>query len=224
MNSPQTPPPPQPDLPRRRWWPLAGAALVVFALGLAVGLLAPTVRTPGDASADAGFARDMATHHAQAVEMAMIVHASTDDLEVATLAMDIALTQQAQIGIMRTWLTQWGLPPTGSQPAMTWMRDMLSMDHGDGQAGTMPGLASKTEISQLRESSGGNLNIRFADLMVRHHRGGITMVDAILSADPRPEVRDLATRMRAGQQAEITALETLRSRLQASALTDAPTD
>ncbi|MEK8110506.1 hypothetical protein NKG94_51625 [Micromonospora sp. M12] len=50
------------------------------------------------------------------------------------------------------------------------------------------------------------------------------MVDAILSADPRPEVRDLATRMRAGQQAEITALETLRNRLHASAPTDAPTD
>ncbi|MCZ7379809.1 DUF305 domain-containing protein [Micromonospora sp. WMMC250] len=224
MNSPRTPPPPQPDPPRRRWWPLAGAALVVFALGLAVGLLAPTVRTPGDASADAGFARDMATHHAQAVEMAMIVHARTDDPEVATLAMDIALTQQAQIGIMRTWLTQWGLPPTGSQPAMTWMRDMASMDHGDGQpaaaASTMPGLASKTEISQLRESTGANLNIRFADLMVRHHRGGITMVDAILAADPRPEVRDLATRMRAGQQAEITALETLRNRLHANAPSD----
>ncbi|WFE53079.1 DUF305 domain-containing protein [Micromonospora sp. WMMD1155] len=226
MSDPQAPPSPQPD-PPRRWWPLAGAALVVFALGLAVGLLAPALRTPDDASADAGFARDMATHHAQAVEMAMIVHARTDDPEVATLAMDIALTQQAQIGIMRTWLTQWGLPPTGSQPAMTWMRDMASMDHGDGQpapAGTMPGLASKAEISQLRESTGGNLNIRFADLMVRHHRGGITMVDAILSAEPRPEVRDLATRMRAGQQAEITALETLRNRLHASAASDAPTD
>lgn len=71
-----------------------------------MGLLAPIGRTPGDASADAGFARDMATHHAQAVEMAMIVHSRTDDPEVATLAMDIALTQQSQIGIMRTWLTQ----------------------------------------------------------------------------------------------------------------------
>ncbi|MEV7990194.1 DUF305 domain-containing protein [Micromonospora sp. NPDC085948] len=226
MSNPETPS--SPRVSPRRWWPLAGAALVVFALGLAVGLLVPAVRTPGEASADAGFARDMATHHAQAVEMAMIVHARTDDPEVATLAMDIALTQQAQIGIMRTWLTQWGLPPTGSQPAMTWMRDMAGMDHGDGQpapaAGTMPGLASKTEISQLRESIGANLNIRFADLMVRHHRGGITMVDAILSADPRPEVRDLATRMRAGQQAEITVLETLRDRLHASAPTGAPTD
>ncbi|MCG5466631.1 DUF305 domain-containing protein [Micromonospora sp. MED01] len=227
MTSPETPSPPQPE-PPRRWWPLAGAALVVFALGLTVGLLAPAVRTPGDTSADAGFARDMATHHAQAVEMAMIVHARTDDPEVATLAMDIALTQQAQIGIMRTWLTQWDLPPTGSQPAMTWMRDMTGMDHGAGEptpsAGTMPGLASKTEISQLRESTGANLDIRFADLMARHHRGGIAMVDAILSAGPRAEVRDLATRMRAGQQAEIAALETLRNRLHASAPTDASTD
>ncbi|MEU7613937.1 DUF305 domain-containing protein [Micromonospora sp. NPDC049204] len=56
--------------------------------------------------------------------------------------------------------------------------------------------------------------------MARHHRGGIAMVDAILSAEPRPEIRDLAIRMRAGQQAEIAALEAVRNRLHASTPTD----
>lgn len=229
MDTEPTNPQPQPDPPaRRRWWPLAAAALIVFALGLAAGLLVPTARTPADTSADAGFARDMATHHAQAVEMAMIAHARTDDPEVATTAMDIALTQQAQIGIMRTWLSQWGLPPTGSQPAMAWMNDMKGMDHSGAEAspgaGTMPGMATKAEITQLAETTGPNLDIRFAELMIRHHRGGITMVEAVLASEPRPEVRDLATRMRAGQQAEITALEKLLDRLHARAATGPSTN
>ncbi|MEU2987735.1 DUF305 domain-containing protein [Micromonospora aurantiaca] len=228
MDNAQTPPQPQPDPPAsRRWWPLVAAALVVFAVGVAVGLLVPAVRAPGDTSADAGFARDMATHHAQAVEMSMIVHARTDDPEVATLAMDIALTQQAQIGIMRTWLTQWGLPPTGSQPAMAWMNDMNGMDHGGADAtgaAPMPGMATKAEITQLRETTGRNVDIRFAELMIRHHRGGLAMVEAILAAEPRPEVRDLAARMRAGQQAEITALQKLLDRLHSTASTDASTN
>lgn len=216
--------------PQRRWWLLAAASIAVFALGLAVGLLVPAARTPGDTSVEAGFARDMATHHSQAVEMSMIVHASTSNPEIATLAMDIALTQQAQIGIMRTWLTQWGLSPTGSRPAMDWMKDqsgMTGMNHGDASSPTaqpMAGMATKEEISQLRESTGQYLDIRFTELMIRHHKGGITMVDAILAADPRSEVRDLAARMRAGQQAEITALESLLDRLHTSSATNASND
>jgi uncharacterized protein (DUF305 family) len=41
------------------------------------------------------------------------------------MAYDIALTQQEQIGQMHGWLTQWGLPLTGINPAMAWMA------HGD---------------------------------------------------------------------------------------------
>ncbi|MFI7519578.1 DUF305 domain-containing protein [Micromonospora globbae] len=225
-----TPTTEQPSTPaRRRWWPLAAAAIAVFALGLAVGMLVPSARTPGETSAEAGFARDMATHHVQAVEMAMIAHGASGNPEITTMAMDIALTQQAQIGIMRTWLTQWGLPPTGSQPAMAWMRDrsgMAGMDHGDSPtpAAPMPDMATKEEVSRLRGMTGQNLDIKFAELMIRHHKGGITMLDAVLDADPRPEVRELATRMRAGQQAEITALESLLERLHASSAVNASND
>ncbi len=44
---------------------LAGVALSAF------WLLAPSA--PGDGSPEAGFARDMQAHHAQAVRMAMII-------------------------------------------------------------------------------------------------------------------------------------------------------
>ena len=63
----------------------------------------------------------MMVHHAQAVEMAEIVRGKTESEDVGTLAPDIALTQQGQIGQMQGWLQVWGLSPTGSEPAMSWM-------------------------------------------------------------------------------------------------------
>ena len=51
---------------------LAAAVVVGLLLGYAGGLLTPTFTRPGEHSAEAGFARDMSTHHAQAVEMGLI--------------------------------------------------------------------------------------------------------------------------------------------------------
>lgn len=78
-------------------------------------------RPPGEESAEAGFARDMSAHHAQAVEMAEIVRGRTESEEIGILAADISLTQQGQIGRMQGWLSVWGLSPTGSEPTMAWM-------------------------------------------------------------------------------------------------------
>ena len=49
---------------------------------------------------DAGFARDMQMHHAQAVDMAMTIYAETDDDELRALAYDIATGQSSQRGEM----------------------------------------------------------------------------------------------------------------------------
>ena len=59
---------------------------------------------PGNDSAEAGFARDMIVHHAQAVQMAEIVRDKTNSDDMRLLAADISLTQQGQIGIMQGWL------------------------------------------------------------------------------------------------------------------------
>jgi hypothetical protein len=62
---------------RRRTQAAALAAVCVLLAGYAGGLLTP--RTPGDDSPEAGFAQDMSTHHAQAVDMAMIVYPKSTD-------------------------------------------------------------------------------------------------------------------------------------------------
>src|SRR6186713_3196008 len=53
--------------------------------------------SPSDDSAEAGFARDMKTHHAQAVEMALITRDRTTDESLKFLLTDMVLTQQNQI-------------------------------------------------------------------------------------------------------------------------------
>ncbi|MEU4714732.1 DUF305 domain-containing protein [Micromonospora purpureochromogenes] len=181
---------------------LALTALLVFTLGYGAGVLAPPIRTPDDASAEAGFARDMSRHHAQAVEMAMIAYADSPTPEIRQVAYDMALTQQNQIGQMQRWLQEWQLLPTGSRPAMAWMPDGGQMTAD----GLMPGMATNQQIAQLREAKGAEVDRLFLDLMIKHHLGGIHMIDEVLDRTDREEVTELAGAMKRNQQQEVTQL------------------
>src|SRR5882724_12167955 len=88
------------------------AAVLVLAIGYSGRILVENASTPGDASVDAGFARDMSTHHAQAVELAMLVYPKATLEEVHTIAYDISTSQSVEIGVMQTWLANWHLSPT----------------------------------------------------------------------------------------------------------------
>ena len=167
----------------------AGAALTL--------VLVP--RPPGDDSVEAGFARDMMVHHAQAVEMAEIVRDKTQSDEVRGVAADMALTQQAQIGEMQGWLAVWGLPATGTEPAMSWMEHPTE--------GRMPGMAAPEEINRLRNASSEEADELFLRLMIPHHRAAVPMAEAVLERTDRPEVRQLAEAIAASQRAEIGVMQ-----------------
>jgi uncharacterized protein (DUF305 family) len=197
--------------PRRRALTI-GALVAVFALliGFVGGVITPSLRAPGDNSAEAGFARDMSTHHAQAVEMGMVAYQKATDDEVRQLGYDIALTQQAQIGMMQTWLKDWHLLPTGSRPKMSWMPNGAQEVTPDG---LMPGMATDAQIQQLHTATGKQVDILFCQLMLRHHLGGIHMADALLAVSHDQQVRDLAQIMKIDQQGEISTLQGLLTRL-----------
>lgn len=157
--------------------------------------------TPSVDSADAGFARDMAVHHQQAVEMSYIVRDRTDDKEVRFLAYDIAQTQANQRGMLLGWLDLWGLPKVSSQAPMTWMGmgDMPSA--GDGSL--MPGMATNTQMKKLESLSGKQAEIVFLQLMTAHHKGGIHMAEGCLEKCEVGVEKRLAQTMVNGQQSEI---------------------
>ena len=198
-----------------RWLPGVAAVLVALLIGYGIGLWEPRLTAPSDTSADAGFARDMSEHHAQAVELGMIAYQRATDPEVRVLAGDIATTQQAQIGIMQTWLKHWGLLPTGTQPHMAWMPDG---QRALGSNGLMPGMATSEEMAKLRSASGREVDILFLQYMLRHHLGGIHMVDGILAETSNSEVRELAEGMKRGQGGEIKTMTDLLTRLGAKPL------
>jgi|HigsolmetaAR206D_1030411.scaffolds.fasta_scaffold00576_7 uncharacterized protein (DUF305 family) len=179
--------------------------VLALAIGFAAGLLAPGLFRPGNDSPEAGFARDMSTHHAQAVELSILAHERTTDPDVRTLAADIVLTQQAQIGIMQTWLKSWNLSPTSSQPRMAWMPDGA----GTVRDGLMPGMATDAERAQLRAATGRDFDILFLRLMLNHHLGGIHMAEGILELTDDEQVTALAQSMVNGQKKEIELINSL---------------
>jgi len=190
-----------------------GAVLLVL-IGYVAGWLTPRLSTPGESSPEAGFARDMSEHHAQAVEMGMIAYQKASQPEIRALGGDIALTQQGQIGVMQTWLKDWGLGPNSARPPMAWMRDGGQAVKGN----LMPGMATREEIAKLRAATGKDVDVLFLQYMLRHHLGGVHMAQEVLKLDPEPEVRELAETMIRNQSGEIQVLRTMLGKLGATPL------
>ena len=211
-------------VPSPAWWrssryqrvALAVLAALVLTGAYVAGWLTPRLGAPNDTSAEAGFARDMSTHHAQAVEMAMFAYTNSADSELRIIGYDMALTQQNQIGTMQTWLRTWRLQPTGSQARMAWMPGEVHLNAD----GTMPGMASTAQLDQLRAATGTAFDVLFCQLMLRHHLGGIHMADAVLQLSHDPQVVDLATAIKRNQQGEVTLLQDKLNHLGAKPLTN----
>lgn len=181
----------------------------------------PDGASPGSESVEAGFLRDMQVHHAQAVQMSVIVRDRTNDPQVRTLALDIQLSQQQQIGQMYGWLADWGLPQTDTEPAMAWMTnddgagdphapdEMASMgsDDGMGSTGAMPGMATPADLERLQGLRGRDAERLYLQLMIPHHQAGVEMAKYALANATDPQVQNLAQRIVEAQTAEIKALQ-----------------
>lgn len=201
-------------------WIVLLALVIVAALAFTIGRIVAVGGENDDAGpnpADAGFARDMQVHHAQAVEMAMIEYRATDDEELRIIAYDIATAQQSQRGQMYGWLVEWGLPQAGD-PLMTWMRGS-EHDHGapaqsdEDELLAEMGMASDDDVARLAELDEPARDCLFIDLMIRHHEGAVDMVDAIADLGSVPVVLRTAASMKETQQAEIAALKAVSARL-----------
>ncbi|WP_030774231.1 DUF305 domain-containing protein [Streptomyces sp. NRRL F-2664] len=217
-------------IPRTYW--VAGTAVLLALLFAAAATVAAAnggsaarpasgaaPRTPGLHSPDAGFARDMAVHHQQAVEMSFVVRDRTQDEAVRTLAYDIANTQANQRGMLLGWLDLWGLPKVvAGEPPMSWMGG--SAGHGGhaghgpaGPGSLMPGMATKEELEQLGAASGRDAEVLFLQLMTDHHKGGVAMAEGCAQQCGTPVERELAQGMVDAQRSELTLMaDMLRQR------------
>ncbi|WP_018634687.1 DUF305 domain-containing protein [Parafrankia elaeagni] len=226
----------------RLWWTPLVLFAVVGLLAAGAGLRGLLDRPPADSSVDVGFARDMSEHHSQAVQMAMVEFSRGDDAVIRSVAQDIALGQQQEIGIMYTWLAGWGRPPTSARAPMAWMTDPNDpAGQGGGHAGhgempgvegnsptggaaggvaaeetapvRMPGMASEAELARLAAASGRDLDVLFLTLMIRHHRGGVDMAQHASLHAADDRVRALARAMVVNQAKEINTMQADLERL-----------
>lgn len=197
------------EKPAKRSLLIALAVLVVAAA--AVFVVLGRSGSPGDASADAGFARDMATHHAQAVDMSFTIRDKSSAKDVRNLAYDIITTQSTQRGMFLGWLQEWGLDQATDRPAMAWM---AHGGHGPVAAsGSMPGMASPQDLTRLKDAQGTAAEVLYLQLMIRHHEGGVQMAQGLVKLSNREEVVGMAQKIINGQTGEIKLMtEMLRQR------------
>lgn len=193
-----------------------GGLLFVIVAAIA-GFLVAAPGKPADDSAAAGLARDMIDHHAQAVDMAWIVQSRTTDTAIRFLATDIILTQTDQMGQMQGWLNVWGLSLGRTGKPMDWMgrgHGGMEMSGSDSPMqvqpnGLMPGMATQAQVNKLRTLPVAKADIEFLELMIAHHRGGVSMAQVALEETEEPVVVRLCQTMVKTQQNEITQMNQL---------------
>jgi uncharacterized protein (DUF305 family) len=164
-------------------------------------------RPPSEASVETAYTRDMIAHHEQAVEMALILRERgvSDDLDALTL--DMVLTQQAQIGQMQGWLAVWGRPLSSDRPVM-------------GGMGPQMGMAAQEQLNELRTLPLPEAEVRFLQLMIRHHQGAVWMAREIGPKTDRPVIYNFAVSIIGAQGSEIAVMRDLLTRRGAQPLPD----
>ncbi|WP_084483913.1 DUF305 domain-containing protein [Nocardia anaemiae] len=201
-----------------------GILLIGFAVGVLARLPLDSKSEPDPGAVDIGFSQDMSAHHAQAVEMAGVALIGSTDNDVRRLAYDILTTQQGQIGRMQGWLQMWGKPNQNVDGYMGWMSGPAGHAHSgaehamSGPTASMPGMATTAELTALRQATGPALDTMFLQLMLRHHQGGLAMIQYAAQHAETTAVRTLASTMATTQQGEAQLITTMLTARNATAL------
>ncbi len=119
--------------------------------------------------ADVKFMQGMISHHAQAVEMTELLASRSDRDTMRRLAQRIELSQEDEITMMQEWLSS-------REQAVT----ELDAHHAPGWE-PMPGMLTDEEMGRLEAAPAVEFDPLFLELMIKHHRGALTMVETLLS-------------------------------------------
>nr|WP_246884716.1 DUF305 domain-containing protein [Streptomyces sp. GESEQ-4] len=175
-----------------------------------------TPTTAGDTPAPGAFndadvmlAQMMIPHHEQALEMAKLADGRASDAEIKTLAADIEKAQDPEIQTMKSWLKAWGKPESAEESMPGMDHGSGGMDHGSGTSGMM----SEEDMQKLAAAKGGEFDRMFAEMMIEHHEGAITMAE-----DEQKNGRDAAAKKLAAdvvktQSAEVEKFEKILDRI-----------
>jgi len=169
---------------------------------------------------DVAFMQHMIVHHGQAVEMVELLRTRGSDPMVQRLGQRIALSQEAEMAIMRRWLTDRGqaLEMPGMGAGHAGMDHSAHAGHAMSASDTpiMPGMLSPAQMQTLAAANGPAFDRLFLEGMIRHHQGALDMVDVLLT-DPGAAqdalLSDFTTSVVSDQSAEILRMQSLLSDL-----------
>ncbi|MFN3668567.1 MAG: DUF305 domain-containing protein [Brevundimonas sp.] len=176
-------------------------------------------------AADVAFMQHMIVHHAQAVEMVELLETRGAGPTVKLLGRRIALSQQAEMDLMRGWLADRGQPLEMS--GMGGHGGHAGMDHsahaGMNHAAPSPddtpvmaGMLTPRQMRTLAAASGPAFDRLFLEGMIRHHQGALDMVDGLMAQPGAGEdtlLSDFTAAVVADQSAEILRMQLLLSEL-----------
>jgi uncharacterized protein (DUF305 family) len=148
----------------------------------------------------------MIPHHAQAVIMAGWAPTHGARRDVAILCERIVVGQRDEIALMRTWLSDRGLPV----PDATSTRHHMKMPNGMEHDMLMPGMLTDEEMAALDRARGSEFDRLFLEGMIRHHQGAIDMVDKLFKAYGAAQdevVFKFANDVQADQSVEINVMK-----------------
>ncbi|KQY80453.1 DUF305 domain-containing protein [Brevundimonas sp. Root1423] len=202
-QAPQSPPIFQPGAP--------GAAARVVTPGEAVAMSRSTFT-----AADVAFMQHMIAHHAQAVEMVGLLETRGANPGVRLIGRRIALSQTAEMDLMRDWLSGRGQPL--EMPGMSGHDHSAHAGHSMPASDTplMAGMLSPAQMQALAAASGPSFDRLFLQGMIQHHQGALDMVDGLLAnpgAGEDPMLSEFTASVVADQSAEILRMQSLLSDL-----------
>ncbi|GAB2760654.1 DUF305 domain-containing protein [Salinifilum aidingensis] len=153
--------------------------------------------------ADVTFARGMVPHHEQAVEMADLVPARSDDPAMTDLAERIRQAQQPEIDQLESWLAAWGGSESTADPSGQEHQRGSDGSAGAHDEGHGAGMMSEADMAELERASGTAFDRMWLEMMIEHHRGAVDMAEAELAGGTHPGARKMARSIIDGQRAEI---------------------
>jgi uncharacterized protein (DUF305 family) len=159
----------------------------------------PTPAGGGFKPVDVEFMQSMIHHHQQAVVMADWVPGRTQSTSIRLMAQRMAVSQQDEMLLMRTWLEKHGVDPA---------------DHSHRHP-VMPGMLTTPQLDKLDAARGKAFDRLFLRYMTRHHLGALTMVQELVDkgGGGEPEIEQFILHVDSDQTIEIERMQQILRRL-----------
>jgi uncharacterized protein (DUF305 family) len=165
-----------------------------------------SVTPPSHVAADVAFMQQMIHHHAQAIEMVELLKTRTNRADLKLLAQRIEISQNDEIKMMRTWLSD--------------RKAEVPMDHGHGATmvggqmmPAMPGMLSAAQMAALEKARGPEFDRLFLAGMIQHHEGALAMVADLVKtpgAGEEPVMFDFISHVDSDQRMEIDRMRRMQ--------------